>query len=186
MNTNKAHSEEKKKVTKKRKLVSKPATLMTLAKKIRSLEKSVEKKYYQFSSSAGTQVGSSGFIEHYMSLIIQGTGQAQRLGNQIKILYIQIEWRANITSTTLQGAGSLDIVLDRKPTGTLPTLLPLYSNANAGPYFLPNKDLVGGPDKRFKILSHTPFEYDLNTLSSLGYDDKAYLSITKYGKTQFT
>lgn len=148
-----------KKKTTKRKRTSK--NMMTLTKRVKKLEKSVEVKALNLAGS-GNVVAAGGIVSSIGGLIVQGVGVNQRIGYRLQWTQIQVSATINIQTTTLAGAGSMDIILDRHPTGTLPATSDIFSGSAP-------KDLINeNSRKRFKVLAHEAFDYDAGSLSLLG------------------
>lgn len=155
-----------------------PLTLYKLKKEVNFIKKSIEMKNVSYDLTQ-TAVPQAGAITSVLTLP-QGLTFTTRIGNRIQPLYLQAAFVVNYYTTTVQGCGSIDIVLDKYPTGSLPGVTSIFNGSH--PKDLPLTSVV----KRFKILKHVLFNYDIGTLSAKGFDFKAYIPLMKYGNTIYT
>lgn len=101
----------------------------------RALRKSVEHKF--FDSVVASTIGSGGTFFALTQAIIQGIGGGQRIGDNIALLRLQMNYRINlnITNTSLSDTIRVVVVLDKMNDGVAPTQADLMSlNTVTSPY----------------------------------------------------
>lgn len=158
-------------VTVKTPLQRQQSQIYKLKKELNLIKKNIEKKY-QYENFSEAQISSAtGIVLSALATITLGTGQGERIGQLINSKYIQMQFAVNLSSTTLSGTGSIDLVLDRMPLGSVPTVSTIYGSTD--PFALPNPL----SRKRFKVLSHNTFVYDKGTLSELGQLKHVYIPL---------
>lgn len=158
----------------------KPITIYKLQKEINLIKKNTEKKIFGLDSTIAQVNGATGQISSAYNGLVQGNGLLNREAMVITPVSLRIPFLTNqITVSGVQGFGCLDIVLDRRPTGTLPTVDTVFNG------FSPKDLPLYGNRKRFKILRHIIWSYDLGTLDSKGYHGDVYITF-KNLRTTFT
>lgn len=140
------------KVLKKRKRTDKER-LLTLEKKIKKLNESIEKKSYNNSYAISNVDGTTGSIASLCANIVPGDEDGKRTGLKIAPKYIQYKVWCYNEATTQRGAGCFTIVKDMHPDGTLPVITDIYSNGN------PLALVAYQKKQRFKELKCHTFEY---------------------------
>lgn len=133
------------------------------------MKKNIEKKVITLSYSYPSIEGNSGAIGSVMAWVGQGTANSQRIGNLISIKYLQGLFWINIETTTLRGSGSIDVILDRAPTGALPSLTDIYIDTE------PERLIQFASKQRFKCLFNKHFTYGSGTIDNKGLTIPIYL-----------
>lgn len=159
----------------KRARTSAPASA-PVAKNVRTyvnkcMKKMIENKYHVLSAATLTPTTSGLMIGAGVEAIVQGTGDEDRIGNNIRLKYITV--RGEVSDGTISpgpfpsGWVRLAIVYDRQSNGAVPAVADLLEPGVSSPYAPFNHDLVSGAGgARFQILKQKYIKYQSISESS--------------------
>lgn len=168
----KRESSKKSLVVLKTPLQRQQSQLYKLKKEFKLMKKHIESKALTISANSSNVEATTGAMGSLMTYCIQGLNNSERIGNRINILSIQYTAWVYQLSSTLGGMGSFDIILDRNPTGTLPTITSIYFSGAPDEPLLFNKKL-----SRFKRIAHHSFAYGTGSIDSIGQVFEGYRKI---------
>lgn len=119
----------------------------------------IEKKAITIGVTASEINGTSGAIGSLMANLLQGNNYDERIGNKVQLLNLQWKIEISYASTVTPGSGAFDIVLDKKPTGTLPNVNAVFNGFHPADFLLFRKNA------RYKCLTNRFWGYDSASLN---------------------
>lgn len=111
-----------------------------------------------------------------VATIPQGAAQTQRIGRKIQLKSIQIRGVVGSDSTTTTASGSLFIVYDKRPDGTLPAITDILVSISS--LSMTNSTNVG----RFQIVKRMNWSFTGNNAGAGQQTDKTYYHVDKFVK----